>query len=126
MAGAWWDYVDELAHRVGELLAGWPDDIRPALVTWARGGDMWLRRASIICQLGAGDRTDLELLTLAVEASIGERDFFLRKAIGWALRNYARTDPAWVRSFAGTHELSPLSRREALKHLAPATGAADH
>ena len=126
VAGAWWDYVDELAHRVGELLAGWPDDIRPALVTWARGGDMWLRRASIICQLGAGDRTDLELLTLAVEASIGERDFFLRKAIGWALRNYARTDPAWVRSFAGTHELSPLSRREALKHLAPATGAADH
>src|SRR6185437_5899700 len=66
VAGAWWDYVDELAHRVGELLAGWPDDIRPALVTWARGGDMWLRRASIICQLGAGDRTDLELFTLAV------------------------------------------------------------
>ncbi len=126
VAGAWWDYVDELAHRVGELLLGWPDDVRPALVAWARGGDLWLRRASIICQLGAGDRTDLDLLTLAIEASIGERDFFLRKAIGWALRNYARTDPAWVRSFASTHELSPLSRREALKHLAPATGAADH
>jgi 3-methyladenine DNA glycosylase AlkD len=125
-AGAWWDYVDELAHRVGELLLGWPDDIRPALVTWARGDDLWLRRAAIICQLGAGDRTDLDLLTLAVEASIGERDFFLRKAIGWALRNYARTDPAWVRAFASTHELSPLSRREALKHLTPATGAADH
>jgi len=117
VTGAWWDYVDELAHRVGDLLLGWPGQVRPALVSWARGQDIWLRRASIICQLGAGDRADLDLLTLAIEASLGEREFFLRKAIGWALRDYARTDPAWVRSFAETHELSPLSRREALKHL---------
>jgi 3-methyladenine DNA glycosylase AlkD len=53
----------------------------------------------------------------AIESAIGESDFFLRKAIGWALRDHARTDPAWVRSFAGTRDLSPLSRREALKHL---------
>jgi 3-methyladenine DNA glycosylase AlkD len=119
VTGAWWDYVDELAHRVGELLLGWPGQVRPALVTWARGQDLWLRRASIIGQLGARDRMDLELLTLAIEASLDERDFFLRKAIGWALRDYARTDSAWVRSFAEAHELSPLSRREALKHLAP-------
>ena len=52
----------------------------------------------------------------------GDSDFFLRKAIGWALRDYARTDPAWVRSFAETHELSPLSRREALKHLSSGPG----
>jgi hypothetical protein len=50
-------------------------------------------------------------------ARVDDSDFFLRKAIGWALRDYARTNPAWVRSFAETHELSPLSRREALKHL---------
>ena len=118
LAGAWWDYVDELAHRVGDLLLGWPAEVRPTLVTWARSEDRWLRRASIICQLGARDRVDLELLTLAIESSVGDRDFFLRKAIGWALRDYARTDPAWVRSFATNHELSPLSRREALKHLA--------
>jgi len=117
VTGAWWDYVDELARRVGDLLLGWPGQVRPALVTWARGPDIWLRRASIICQLGARDRSDLGLLTLAIEASLGQREFFLRKAIGWALRDYARTDPAWVRSFAETHELSPLSRREALKHL---------
>jgi 3-methyladenine DNA glycosylase AlkD len=117
VTGAWWDYVDELAHRVGDLLVGWPGQVRPALVSWAQGQDIWLRRASIICQLGARDRADLDLLTLAIEASLGEREFFLRKAIGWALRDYARTDPAWVRSFAETHELSPLSRREALKHL---------
>jgi 3-methyladenine DNA glycosylase AlkD len=107
VTGAWWDYVDELAHRVGDLLTGWPAEIRPAVLTWTRSDDRWLRRASIICQLGTRDRSDVELLTTAIESAIGDRDFFLRKAIGWALRDYARTDPAWVRSFADTHELSP-------------------
>jgi 3-methyladenine DNA glycosylase AlkD len=122
LTGAWWDYVDELAHRVGDLLLGWPAEVRPALLTWAQSGDRWLRRASIICQLRARDRIDLELLTIAIESSMGDSDIFLRKAIGWALRDYARTDPAWVRSFTDTHELSPLSRREALRHLRPAAG----
>jgi 3-methyladenine DNA glycosylase AlkD len=117
VTGAWWDYVDELAHRVGDLLLSWPIQVRPAVLTWTRSGDRWLRRAAIICQLGARDQADVELLTAAIESAIGDSDFFLRKAIGWALRDYARTDPAWVRSFAGTHQLSPLSRREALKHL---------
>lgn len=117
VTGAWWDYVDELAHRVGDLLLSWPAEVRPALLTWTRSDDRWLRRASIICQLGMRDRADVELLTTAIESAMGDSDFFLRKAIGWALRDYARTDPAWVRSFAETHELSPLSRREALKHL---------
>jgi 3-methyladenine DNA glycosylase AlkD len=116
VTGAWWDYTDELAHRVGDLLLSWPAEVRPALLTWTRSDDR-LRRASIICQLGTRDRTDLELLTTAIESAIGDSDFFLRKAIGWALRDYARTDPAWVRSFAETRELSPLSRREALKRV---------
>ena len=109
--------MDELAHRVGDLLLSWPAEVRPALLTWTRSDNRWLRRASIICQLGTRDRADVELLTTAIESTIGDSDFFLRKAIGWALRDYARTDPAWVRSFAETHELSLLSRREALKHL---------
>jgi 3-methyladenine DNA glycosylase AlkD len=117
VTGAWWDYVDELAHRVGDLLLSWPAEVRPAVLSWTGSDDRWLRRASIICQLGARDRTDVELLTTAIQSAIGDSDFFLRKAIGWALRDYARTDPAWVRSFAETRELSPLSRREALKHL---------
>jgi 3-methyladenine DNA glycosylase AlkD len=117
VTGAWWDYVDELAHRVGDLLLSWPAEVRPAVLSWTRSDDRWLRRASVICQLGARDRTDVELLTTAIESAIGDSDFFLRKAIGWALRDYARTDPAWVRSFAETRELSPLSRREALKHM---------
>ena len=117
VTGAWWDYVDELAHRVGDLLLSWPAEVRPAVLAWTRSDDRWLRRAAVICQLGTRDRADIELLTIAIESAIGDNDFFLRKAIGWALRDYARTNPAWVRSFADTHELSPLSRREALKHL---------
>ena len=66
----------------------------------------------------AKQNRDADKLSLAeIESAINDSDFFLRKAIGWALRDYARTNPAWVRSFAETHELSPLSRREALKHL---------
>jgi 3-methyladenine DNA glycosylase AlkD len=117
VSGAWWDHVDEVAHRVGELRSGWPAVITPKLRVWAVGDDIWLRRVSIICQLGAKQRSDLELLTTAIDASAGESEFFLRKAIGWALRDYARTDPAWVRTFVAARRLSPLSQREALKHL---------
>lgn len=115
--GAWWDHVDELSHRVGELLTEHPDVIRPQLLAWSSGDDPWLRRSSIICQLGFRDRTDLDLLTRAIGANSAEPGFFLRKAIGWALREYARTDPDWVRAFVAAHTLSPLSVREALKHL---------
>lgn len=117
VSGAWWDHVDEVARRVGELRSRWPATITPELTQWTVADDLWLRRASIICQLGTGRDTDLALLMTAIEANAGEREFFLRKAIGWALRDYARTDPEWVRAFVGTHELSPLSQREALKHL---------
>jgi 3-methyladenine DNA glycosylase AlkD len=117
VCGAWWDHVDELAHRVGELLADWPAVVRPEIQQWTVADDHWLRRVSIICQLGRKSDTDLDLLTRAIEANATEPDFFLRKAIGWALREYARTDPDWVRAYLAAHELSPLSRREAGKHL---------
>ena len=89
VTGAWWDYVGELAHRVGDLLLSWPTEVRPVILTWTRSDDRWLRRASIICQLGTHDRADVELLTIAIESAIGDSDFFLRKAIGWALRDCA-------------------------------------
>ncbi|SHG78252.1 3-methyladenine DNA glycosylase AlkD [Jatrophihabitans endophyticus] len=117
VAGAWWDHVDELSHRVGDLLREFPDAVRPAVVRWQTEPDRWLRRSSIICQLGCRDRTDLDLLVAAVDANAADPDFFLRKAIGWALREYARTDPDWVRAFVASRSLSALSRREALKHL---------
>jgi 3-methyladenine DNA glycosylase AlkD len=115
--GAWWDHVDEVAHRVGALLVAYPDELAPTIHDWARDPDRWLRRCAVICQLGLKDATDPDLLADAVRANLADRDFFLRKGIGWALRDYARTAPDWVRAFVDANELSPLSRREALKHL---------
>jgi 3-methyladenine DNA glycosylase AlkD len=118
--GAWWDYVDEIAsRRVGPLLAAEPAVVRPVMLTWSRDGDLWRRRTSIICQLSFKAATDLELLYACIDANLDDRDFFIRKAIGWALRQYAWTDPAEVRRFvtARGEALSPLSRREALKNI---------
>lgn len=119
VTGAWWDHVDDLAGRIGDLLSAHPADLRPIVQTWMRAEDRWLRRVSVICQLRAKQHTDTALLTEAIEANAADPDFFLRKAIGWALRSYAYTDPAWVRSFVAGHAdvLSALSRREALKHV---------
>jgi 3-methyladenine DNA glycosylase AlkD len=118
--GAWWDVVDEVAsHLVGTLLLEHPDQVRPVVHAWRTDADRWLRRTSVICQINAKDRTDLDLMSDAIEANLDDKDFFLRKAIGWALRQYARNDPDWVRTFVSAHDdrLSGLSRREALKHL---------
>jgi 3-methyladenine DNA glycosylase AlkD len=117
--GAWWDHVDEVAHRIGELLVAYPEELRPVVHALARDQDRWLRRASVICQVRLRSATDTELLSNAIVANLEDRDFFLRKAIGWALRDYARTEPDWVRAFVAAHELSPLSLRGALKHLQP-------
>lgn len=119
VTGAWWDHVDEIAARlVGPALRADPAGVTPVLRSWTRAPDRWLRRAAVICQLGAKHGTDLALLTEAIEASLDDGDFFLRKGIGWALRQHARTDPEWVRGFVATHPaLSPLSRKEALRHL---------
>jgi 3-methyladenine DNA glycosylase AlkD len=119
VTGAWWDYVDEIAvRRVGPLLRSSPEVIRPQLLEWSTDEDRWRRRTSIICQLGFKGATDVELLTACVDANAHDRDFFLRKGIGWALREFAKTEPGWVRSFVEARPgLSPLSRREALKPL---------
>ncbi|MBN9620030.1 MAG: DNA alkylation repair protein [Actinobacteria bacterium] len=119
VTGAWWDHVDEVAHRVGELLRLFPDEVRPTVARWPQSPDRWLRRTSVICQLGARTVTDLDLLTTAIDANADDPDFFLRKAVGWALREYAKTDPDWVRTFVAGRSLSPLSVREATKHLPP-------
>jgi len=119
VTGAWWDYVDEIANRrVGPLLRDFTAELTPVMYAWARDEDLWKRRTSIICQLSFKEATDTALLTAAIEANTGDRDFFIRKGIGWALRQFARTEPGWVRAFVDQHpDLSPLSVREAVKHL---------
>jgi 3-methyladenine DNA glycosylase AlkD len=123
VTGAWWDVVDEVAtHLVRDVLEGSPDVEGLRLREWAVDDDLWLRRTAIICQVGRKDRLDESLLADAIEPNLADRDFFLRKAIGWALRDHARIAPDWVRAFVDAHagELSGLSRREATRHLADA------
>jgi 3-methyladenine DNA glycosylase AlkD len=120
VTGGWWDTVDEIAgDLIGPILMAHPIEVRPIVLGWVTDENLWVRRTSIIAQLGAKQRTDLALLTLAIDANFGDSDFFIRKAIGWALRQYARTDPEWVRAFVADREdqLSGLSKREARKHL---------
>lgn len=119
VTGAWWDLVDGLAHVVGELLRAYPQAMRPVMRAWSADPDLWKRRASIICQLSFKRETDLDLLYANIDPNLADRDFFMRKAIGWALRQYAWTDPAEVRRYVRAHEkgLSGLSRREAMKNI---------
>ena len=118
--GAWWDYVDRIAPAgLGHLLVSQPQPMGALMRTWARDEDIWRRRAALLCQLGRKEDTDSALLYDCLEACFGHDEFFVRKAMGWALRAYARVDPAGVRRFVGSHEasLSKLTRREALKHI---------
>jgi len=118
--GAWWDLVDGIAaHLIGELLRKHPAQMKPSLLRWAKGRNIWKRRSAILSQLGFKENTDVGFLFACIEPSLGSEEFFLRKAIGWALRQYAWTDPAAVRAYvrAQASRLSPLSRREALKNV---------
>jgi 3-methyladenine DNA glycosylase AlkD len=119
VSGAWWDYVDALAQVVGELLHSHPKKIRPVMRAWSTDANLWKRRVSIICQLSFKRDTDLELLYANIAPNLSDRDFFIRKAIGWALRQYAWTNPLEVTRYVRDHEaqLSGLSRREALKNI---------
>ena len=126
VTGAWWDYVDAIAGRgVGTMLAAHPRATEAVLRDWASDGDIWKRRTAILAQLRSKEATDTKLLADAIRPSIGNPAFFLRKGIGWALREYSKTDPTWVTAFVDAHPgLSDLSRREALKHLERRAGAA--
>lgn len=120
VTGAWWDLVDEVAtHPVGDALAAYRSELTPVLARWALDDDLWVRRTAVLCQVGRRADTDPDLLRLVVEANVADPSFWLRKAVGWALRDFARTDPAWVAAEVDRLDdrISGLSRREALKHL---------
>lgn len=118
VSGAWWDFVDEIAIRlVGRVLERDRAATTPTIRSWNEHPDLWVRRTSIICQVAHKDATDPDLLFDMCAERSAETDFFIRKAIGWALRSYAYVEPEAVRRFVATHDLSGLSRREATKHL---------
>ncbi len=117
--GAWWDYVDAIAiNGLGAMLRAHPRQTEPALRRWAGDENHWRRRAAILSQLKFKERTDLALLRACIEPSIDAKEFFLGKAIGWALREYSKTNPEFVIDYVRDHDrLSGLAKREALKAL---------
>ena len=118
---SWWDTVDTLASRVaGTIVSGYPAAVS-TMDSWLVDDNLWLARTAILHQLTYKQDTDSARLFRYCLVRAGHRDFFIRKAIGWALRQYAWTDPAAVRRFVAAHaaELSPLSVREATKNLNP-------
>jgi len=119
VTGAWWDFVDAIAGRqLGDILRAEPARMSKLMRRWARDEHMWKRRSAILCQLGFKKDTDLDLLYDCIEPNLADTQFFIRKAIGWALRQYAWTDPREVKRYvkANRSRLSGLSIREALKN----------
>ncbi|MFZ4517814.1 MAG: DNA alkylation repair protein [Microthrixaceae bacterium] len=114
---SWWDTVDSLAVSTGNLVRAHPGLARE-MDRWIDDDDLWVARVALLHQLGWKDAVDQERLFRYCEQRAADTEFFIRKAIGWALRDHARTDPGAVRRFVDAHPgLSGLSRREALKHL---------
>ena len=116
---SWWDSVDLLASRVYGRLCGNAPELLGRIDGYATHKNLWLRRVAILAQLNEGENTNRTRLSNALVSNLADTDFFIRKAMGWALRQLARTDPQWVQQWISTHadQVSGLTRREALKHL---------
>ena len=115
---SWWDTVDAIAsHTVGTHFKRFPKIREAYLKKWRESKNMWMRRTAILFQLGYKKETNFELLSEIIRENLGSDEFFINKAIGWALRQYAYTDPSGVKKFVKSTALHPLSRREAMKHL---------
>ena len=118
--GAWWDFVDDIAiHLVGTILMKSPSAMWPILKRWSNDSCLWMRRAVIICQNKLKTKTNQKYLFHFCLQRAHERDFFIKKAIGWALREYAKTSPRIVQKFLRENKeyFSTLSYKEALKNL---------
>ena len=115
---SWWDTVDFIAPKlIGNIFRRYPQVINKHVPAWLKSGNIWLIRSALLFQLKYKKETDKELLFKIIRSCAEEKDFFIRKAIGWSLREYSKTDPEAVRAFVGGTKLSPLSRKEALKRI---------
>lgn len=114
---SWWDTVDNIAHIVGVHFRRFPVVKEKYLAKWRKSKNIWLRRTAILFQLDYKKETDFDLLRKIIRENLGSDEFFINKAIGWALRQYAYTDAKAVKKFVKETDLHPLSRRESMKHL---------
>ncbi len=115
---SWWDTVDTIStHAIGTHFKRYPKVRDRTLSRWRKSKNFWLRRSAILFQLGYKQETDFDLMKDIIRENLGSQEFFINKAIGWALRQYTRVDPQGVRQFVAETPLQPLSAREALKWL---------
>lgn len=115
---SWWDTVDFIASNLaGAYFKKFPDQLHATFEKWNQSDNLWLNRSAIIFQLKYKNEVDTDLLSKAILRWSQSNEFFHQKAIGWALRQYAKYQPEWVINFVASNELKPLSKREALKHF---------
>mgnify|MGYP001290372807 FL=1 len=114
----WWDTIDSLIKPIGNI--GLRDDrVSDLMLVWSKDDDFWVRRVAIEHQLLRKDKMNVELLNAILENNLGNSEFFINKAIGWALRDYSKTNPDWVKNFISKHhtEMASLSIKEGSKYL---------
>lgn len=115
---SWWDTVDSFNKVIGKLTLR-NEEVKQLMRKWTVDEDFWLRRIAIIHQITFKEQTDPELLQEVILENLGSDEFFINKAIGWALRDYSKTNPQWVRNFISKNQskLSKLSVREGSKYI---------
>jgi 3-methyladenine DNA glycosylase AlkD len=115
---SWWDTVDTIAKNIlGEYLLEYPLETENVIERFSNSDNMWLNRSAILFQLGYKQKTNFELLQSECEKHKNSNEFFIQKAIGWALREYTKTNPEMVRNYVANTNLKKLSQKEALKHI---------
>jgi len=113
-----WDTVDFIAkHILGNYLICFPDKTEEIVLDFSSSKNMWLNRSAILFQLGYKEKTDKKLLFSLCRTHAGSKEFFIKKAIGWSLREYAKVNPRSVINFVESNQLSTLSRKEAIRNL---------
>lgn len=117
---SWWETVDTLVKVFTDLYLRYPNEMTQIMLTWSEDSNLWVKRIALEFQLLLKKQTDTKLLAKIIRNNLGSDEFFINKAVGWALRDYSKTDPKWVAEFIATYrnELSTLSIREGSKYLA--------
>jgi len=119
VTNSWWDSVDVISKYIlGEYLMQFPEETEKVIQRFSDSDNMWLNRSAILFQLGYKQKTNADLLFVLCQKYSDSNEFFIRKAIGWALREYAKTNPSAVIKFVEANNLKPLSKKEALKNIA--------
>ena len=115
---SWWDTIDLLAKVVGSLIIR-IEGYDQIMLEWSKDSNIWLRRVAILYQLSLKDKVDKQVLDKILVNNLGDSEFFINKAVGWALRDYSKYNPEWVREFIKKNKenMANLSIREASKYI---------